>query len=103
MEPVPNRAPGFSNPHDALRHHVSGAVERGEKTPIVGQPDPNTSRHEIQYRKGKGGWQTLRSYEGNGLKAARDYSALNIGRGGRKRFVVDGNVVHTTTYNPLGE
>ena len=28
----------FSNPQDALRHHVSGAIERGEGVAIVGQP-----------------------------------------------------------------
>lgn len=27
--------PDFRNPHDALRHYVSGAVERGEKQSIV--------------------------------------------------------------------
>lgn len=31
--PVPD--PVFSNPTDALRHHVSGAVDRGEAEPIV--------------------------------------------------------------------
>lgn len=25
----------FTNPHDALKHHVTGAIERGEKQPIV--------------------------------------------------------------------
>lgn len=25
-------------PHDALRHHVTGAIERGEKQAIVGRP-----------------------------------------------------------------
>jgi hypothetical protein len=79
MESVPNRAPKTS------------------------APDPETSLHEIQHRRGKGSWKTMRSYNGNGLQAARDYSALNIGRGDRKRFVVDGKVVHTTDYNPLGE
>lgn len=29
--------PEFNTPQDALRHHVSGAVERGEKEPIVEQ------------------------------------------------------------------
>ena len=29
------RKPQFSNPHDALRYHVSGAVERGEKEAIT--------------------------------------------------------------------
>lgn len=28
----------FTDPYDALRHHVSGAVERGEAEPIVEQP-----------------------------------------------------------------
>ncbi len=27
-----------NNPHDALRHHVTGAIERGEATAIAGQP-----------------------------------------------------------------
>lgn len=28
----------FSNPHDALRYHVSGAVERGEAEPVTEVP-----------------------------------------------------------------
>jgi hypothetical protein len=78
MEPVPNRAPSSS-------------------------PNHETSVHEIQTRTNKGSWKTVRSYQGNGMKAARDYSALNIGKGGRKRFVVDGKVTHTTMYHPMGE
>lgn len=39
---VPDRAGDsrrvFSHPLDALRYHVSGAVERGEKEPIVEIP-----------------------------------------------------------------
>jgi hypothetical protein len=75
MEPVPNRA-----------------------------PDYHTSLHEIQTRKEKGGkWTTRYSFQGEGLKAARYYDSLAIGKGYRKRFVVDGNVTHTTTYHPMGE
>jgi hypothetical protein len=49
MEPVPNRAkPIFTNPLDALRYHVSGAVERGEKKPIVEIPAKPAAK-----RKGK--------------------------------------------------
>lgn len=28
----------MSNPHERLRHHVTGAIERGEAQPIVEQP-----------------------------------------------------------------
>lgn len=28
----------FDNPHDALRHHVTGAIERGEATAIPALP-----------------------------------------------------------------
>jgi hypothetical protein len=77
MEPVPNRAPKF---------------------------DPATSFHEIQIRKEKGGkWTTKYSFQGDGLNAAKYYQGLNIGKGYRKRFVVDGKVTHTTTYSPMGE
>ena len=31
--------PNFSNPHDALRHHVSGAIERGEAEPITAREE----------------------------------------------------------------
>lgn len=30
---------GLSGPNELLRHHVTGAIERGEKTPIVSVDD----------------------------------------------------------------
>jgi len=30
----------MANPHERLRHHVTGAIERGEKEPIVEQRAP---------------------------------------------------------------
>jgi hypothetical protein len=59
-------------------------------------PDPNSSLHEVQVRKDKGKWTTRYSFQGEGLKAAKYYSGVNVGSGYRKRFVVDGNVTHTT-------
>ena len=68
MEPVPNRA-----------------------------PNPDTSHHEVQVRKGKSKWETRYSSTGGGLKAMHFYQSVNVGNGYRKRFVVDGKTVHTTT------
>jgi hypothetical protein len=34
----------FNNPHDALRHHVSGAIARGESQPVVEQRGPTKSQ-----------------------------------------------------------
>lgn len=59
-------------------------------------PDPNASLHEVQVRKDKGKWTTRYSFQGEGLKAAKYYQSVNVGKGYRKRFVVDGNVTHTT-------
>lgn len=58
--------------------------------------DPNASLHEVQVRKDKGAWQTRYSFEGRGLEAVKYYDGINVGAGYRKRFVVDGNPVHTT-------
>jgi hypothetical protein len=44
----------FNHPLEALRHHVSGAVERGEAEPIVAIPAPSKfelvhfNRHECE-------------------------------------------------------
>ena len=38
---LPGMSPlGFASPKDALRHHVSGAIDRGEAVAIVGIPVP---------------------------------------------------------------
>lgn len=58
--------------------------------------DPNASLHEVQVRKDKGAWKTKYSFEGRGLEAVKYYDGINVGAGYRKRFVVDGNPVHTT-------
>ena len=59
-------------------------------------PNPDTSSHEVQIRKDKGKWTTRYSSEGNGFEAAKMYRSLNVGKGYRKRFVVDGRTTHTT-------
>lgn len=37
----------FTDPHDALRHHVSGAIERGEREAITEVNDMEISRDKI--------------------------------------------------------
>lgn len=46
----------MSNPNERLRHHVTGAIERGEATPIVQQPTPQAFFYEhagYSYTPGK--------------------------------------------------
>lgn len=50
--------PSFNNPHDALRHHVSGAVERGESESIVEIPASFTT-FKLELDGGNAEMQTL--------------------------------------------
>lgn len=40
----------FNDPHEALRYHVTGAVERGEQEPITEQ---NTTAERLEYLRGE--------------------------------------------------
>lgn len=41
------------NPNEALRHHVTGAVERGEATPITERRDCANCPGEIEFDGGE--------------------------------------------------
>ena len=71
----------MTNPKDILRHHVTGAIERGEATPIIGQDNSdrdtcNTSRANTM--------TDLYLYE---LELYRDAPVIN--RDTARRIVVD--------------
>lgn len=67
------------------------------KGPSKRPADPETSFHEVQIQNGKGKrWQTRYSFKGDGLNALKYYKGVNVGSGVKKRFVVDGQIVHTT-------
>jgi hypothetical protein len=69
---------------------------RGKYAAPAPKPDPETSYHEIQLKKGDGRWSTAYTYNGRGVEALNHYKGINVGNGYSKRFNVDGRTVHTT-------
>jgi hypothetical protein len=67
---------GNMTPQEALRHHVTGAIERGEKQAIVGLPamemaEPNYRKRESYLNKSTVRFIAERIHEAN---RKRDYS-----------------------------